>query len=98
MLAYYFTKPLKEKVLKIFRDILMGYKPIFSLKSIRVSIEERVENTRKMLENIFDQKLLKPFPIKKLMWHFLVRKYNPKKKKMKKDLKICFEKIRENLK
>ena len=32
MLADYFTKLLKGKVLKIFRDIQMGYKPILSLK------------------------------------------------------------------
>ena len=35
---------LKEKVLKIFRDVIMGYKPIFSLKLIHVSIKENVVN------------------------------------------------------
>ena len=28
MLTDYFTKPLKGKVFKIFRDVIMGYKPI----------------------------------------------------------------------
>ena len=35
MLADYFTKPLKGKMLTIFRDVIMGYKSISSLKSIR---------------------------------------------------------------
>ena len=32
MLANYFTKPIKEKVSKIFRYVIMGYKPISSLE------------------------------------------------------------------
>ena len=32
MLVDYFKKPLKGEVLKIFRDIIMGYKPILLLK------------------------------------------------------------------
>ena len=44
MLADYFTNALKVKVFKIFRDIIMGYKPIYSLESILVSIKERVGN------------------------------------------------------
>ena len=40
-----FTKPLKGKVLKIFRDIIMGYKPLSSLKSIPASIQELVGNS-----------------------------------------------------
>ena len=43
-LADYFTKPIKVKVLKIFRDVIMGYKPMSSLESILVSINERVKN------------------------------------------------------
>ena len=46
ILAYFFTNPLKGKVLKIFRDVIMGYKPIFSLESIPVSIKECVRNNR----------------------------------------------------
>ena len=32
ILAEYFTKHIKAKVLKIFRDIIMGYNPILSLE------------------------------------------------------------------
>ena len=39
MLADYFTKTLKGTVFKIFRDIIMGYKPISSLGKIPVSIK-----------------------------------------------------------
>ena len=34
----------------------MGYKPISSLESTPVSINERVENIEKMFEIVFDQK------------------------------------------
>ena len=44
MLEDYFTKPLKGKVLKIFRDVIMGYKPISYLNSIPVSIKQSVGN------------------------------------------------------
>ena len=44
MLVDYFTKLLKGKVLKIFRDSIMGYKPISSLELTPVSIKECVEN------------------------------------------------------
>ena len=46
MLEDYFIKPLRGKVLKIFRDVIMGYKPISSLKPIPVSIKECVGNNR----------------------------------------------------
>ena len=44
MLADYFTKILKGKVLKIISEIIIGYKLIPSLKSIPVSLKERVGN------------------------------------------------------
>ena len=44
MLEDYFKKPLKERVFKIFRDVIMGYKLISLLKSIAVSIKECVGN------------------------------------------------------
>ena len=44
MLANYFTNLLKVKVFKIFRDFIMGYKPISSFKSIPVSIKQCVGN------------------------------------------------------
>ena len=43
----YFTKPIKGTVFKIFRDVIMGYKTIFSLKSIPFSINESVGINRK---------------------------------------------------
>ena len=46
MLADYFTKILKGKVFKIFRGVIMGYKPILSLESIPVLIKEHVGNNR----------------------------------------------------
>ena len=46
MLADYFTKSLKGNMFKILRDFIMGYKPIFPLESIPVSIEECVGNNR----------------------------------------------------
>ena len=44
MLEDYFTKLLNGKVFKIFRSVIIGYKPISSLKSIPVSIKGRVGN------------------------------------------------------
>ena len=44
MLANYFTNLLKVKVFKIFREFIMGYKPISSFKSIPVSIKQYVGN------------------------------------------------------
>ena len=46
MLEDYFTKLLNGKVFKIFREVIMGYKPISSLKSIPVLMKERVVNNR----------------------------------------------------
>ena len=57
VLADYFTKPLKGKVFKIFRDVILGYKPILSLESIPVSIKERVGNNGEMIETIFYRKI-----------------------------------------
>ena len=36
-----------------------------------------------MLETVFDRKCLKPFFIINKTWHFLVTKYDPKKKTLK---------------
>ena len=44
VLVEYFTKTLKEKVFKISRDVIMGYKPISSFELIPVSIKERIGN------------------------------------------------------
>ena len=41
-LSEYFTKPLKGKVFKIFRNVIIGYKPILSLELIPISINEHV--------------------------------------------------------
>ena len=46
ILSGYFTKLLKGKVFKIFKDIIMGYKPISSLKPIPVPIKYHVGNDR----------------------------------------------------
>ena len=43
MLADYFTKPLQGKIFHIYRDIIMGYKPITDLLS-KIELKERVEN------------------------------------------------------
>ena len=48
MIADFFTKPLQEKVFKIYRDIIMGYKSINELSELEVStIKERVGQTNK---------------------------------------------------
>ena len=52
MLANYFTKPLKKQVFKIFREVILGYKPIFSLKSTPVSIKESIRNNGKIIETL----------------------------------------------
>ena len=44
MLADYFENPLKGKVFKIFRNVIMGYKLILSLESIPVLIKYFVRN------------------------------------------------------
>ena len=54
MLADYFTNSLKGNMFKIFRDAIMGYKPILPLKSIPVSIKECVENNGEMHETSLD--------------------------------------------
>ena len=46
MLADYFTKLIKGKMFKIFRDIIIGYKSISSMKSVPLSIKEHVVNNR----------------------------------------------------
>ena len=53
ILAEYLTKPLKVKVFKIFRDVIMGYRPILSLVSIPVSINEHVVNNGENAWNCF---------------------------------------------
>ena len=46
MLADYFTKPLQGRMFKAYRDVLMGWKHISSLKELTVSnMKERVENS-----------------------------------------------------
>ena len=57
MLVDYFTKPLKRTVFKIFRDVIIGYKPISSLESIPVSIKDHVGNNGEMIETIFYRKI-----------------------------------------
>ena len=52
MLEDYFTKPIKVKVLKLFRDVEMGLKPISSLKSTPFSIKAHVGNNGEMLRKI----------------------------------------------
>ena len=74
MLEDYFTKPLKGKVFKLIRDVIMGYKPIPQLKSIPVSTKERAVNNRKKLYF---------FKIKRVMWNFWITKYYPKTKRRK---------------
>ena len=56
MLEDYFTKPLKGRGFKIFRGIVMGYKPISSLESIPVSIKESIGNNGGHIETVFYQK------------------------------------------
>ena len=60
MLVDYFIKTLKRTVFKIFRDVIIGYKPISSLESIPVSIKERAGN---------NGKFLKLFLIENVVWH-----------------------------
>ena len=55
VLVEYFTKTLKEKVFKISRDVIMGYKPISSFELIPVSIKERIGNNGGV-KTFFDQK------------------------------------------
>ena len=43
MLADFFTKPLQGHLFRKFRDVIMGYKPILSLKWRYFEIKERVE-------------------------------------------------------
>ena len=83
MLVDYFTKLLKGKVLKIFRDSIMGYKPISSLELTPVSIKECVENNGEMHETSFDWKWMKLFLIEEVMWYFWVTKYDPETKNEK---------------
>ena len=46
MLADFFTKPLQGKAFRVYRDVLMGYKHISSLKVLTpYALKERVENT-----------------------------------------------------
>ena len=54
MLADFFTKPLNGKLYHTFRDVVMGYKPIYELQDETFSFKERVGNVnenRKMNEN-----------------------------------------------
>ena len=46
MLADYLQNRSRERCTKCFRDIIMGYKPISSLKPIPVSIKEHVGNNK----------------------------------------------------
>ena len=46
MVADFFTKPLQGRMFKIFRDIVMGYRPIKDVIN-EIPIKERVENTNK---------------------------------------------------
>ena len=47
MLADIFTKPLNGKLYHTFRDIVMGYKPIFTLQDETFLFKERVGNINK---------------------------------------------------
>ena len=44
MIADFFTKPLQGSLFKVFREVIMGYKPITALLNLD-TIKERVENT-----------------------------------------------------
>ena len=49
MIADYFTKPLQGKLLKLFRDVIMGYKHIGDiLVDIESTAKERVGNKNKV--------------------------------------------------
>ena len=42
MLADFYTKPLQGSLFRKFRDVIMGYKPLSSLKEKKLLIKERV--------------------------------------------------------
>ena len=65
MLADFFTKPLQGHLFQKFRDVIMGYKPIFSLKWTSFEIKERVgfyRNQESWFQNILNFVLLKYEP------------------------------------
>ena len=52
MIADYFTKPLKGKLFKLFRDLIMGYKHIGDiLADIKSTAKEHVGNQNKVTKN-----------------------------------------------
>ena len=44
MLADFFTKPLTGKLFHKFRDVIMGYKDIYTLQDEKFSLKERIGN------------------------------------------------------
>ena len=52
MLADFFTKPLNGSLFRKFRDVILGYKPVSSLRETMPSdIEERVGNCEQQSQN-----------------------------------------------
>ena len=51
MLADYFTKPLQGKMFHVFRNIIMGYRPISDLLTDISELKERVED-HEMIEKV----------------------------------------------
>ena len=63
MLADFFTKPLNGKLYHTFRDVVMGYKPIYELQDKTFSFKERVGNineNKKVSKNSNEETITPP--------------------------------------
>ena len=92
MLADYFTKSLQGRMLRLFRNILIGYTPVQALLDL-IPIKERVEIEKMRTKT---EKLLRINPSEskeKILHHLLKRMKNTHRKATKKHSQISIRRI-----